>query len=69
MYSSFPVSEISFQFGHHCSAQEEQPGPEAGTSVDEAVTLLVVLPCDDANFSIFVRNESLGELESRSKIL
>lgn len=28
---------------------------------------MVVLPCDDANFSIFVRNESLGEPESRSK--
>lgn len=36
-------------------------------SLDEGVTLMVVLPCDDANFSIFVRNESLGEPESRSK--
>lgn len=36
--------------------------------MDEVVTLMVVLPCDDANFSGFVRNESLDEPESRSKI-
>lgn len=39
-------------------------------SVDEAVTLVMVLPCDDADISVFlrcsfffvvVRNESLGE--------
>lgn len=29
---------------------------------------MVVLPCDDANFSDFVRNESLDEPETRSKI-
>lgn len=68
LYTSFPGFETSFQFGHNCSTQEEQPGPETGPSVDEVVTLMVVLPCDDANFSIFVRNESLGEPESRSKV-
>lgn len=64
-YTSFPAFETSFQFGHRCSAQEEQPGPEAGTSVGQVVMLMVVLPCDDTNFSIFVINERLGEPESR----
>jgi len=68
LYTSFPVFETAFQFGHHCSAQEEQPEPEAGTNVDEVVTLMVVLPCYDADFSVFIRNESLGKPESRSKI-
>lgn len=46
-------------------------GPEAGPNVDEAVTLVMVLPCDDADIPVFlrcsffvvVRNESLGEPE------
>lgn len=30
-------------------------GPEAGPNVDEAVTLVMVLPCDDADIPVFLR--------------
>lgn len=34
---------------------EGAAGPEVKPSVDEAVTLVMVLPCDDADISVFLR--------------
>lgn len=64
----FQSSKVSLQFDHHCSAQGEQPGPEAGTSVDGVVMLIVMLLCDDVRFPGFVGSECIGEPEPRSKI-